>query len=132
MVRCDNFYGYLKSGHEASLVRIETFIPYFETDLFVIDHHNGDMYIWNSERCTTEPLALQASTAPLFIGCSENAQSNCHQCPLVGSANKVQFSDFIMSIIQSIVMSILQSLLKSIINSIRLISTVRDTTKVKE
>ena len=34
-------YGHLKNGHEASLVRIETFIPYFGTDMYMIDHHNN-------------------------------------------------------------------------------------------
>ena len=43
--RAGNHYGHLENGHEASLVRIETFIPYFETDQFVINHHNGDVYL---------------------------------------------------------------------------------------
>ena len=43
--RISTRYGHLNNGHEASLVRIEAFIPYFDSDKYVIDHHNGDMYL---------------------------------------------------------------------------------------
>ena len=60
-------FGPLKKGNEASLVRIETFIPYFEKDMYIIDHHNGDVYLWDQETNDLELLALQASTTPLSV-----------------------------------------------------------------
>ena len=41
--RINTRYGHLNNGHEASVVKIETFIPYFDSDRYVIDHHNGDV-----------------------------------------------------------------------------------------
>ena len=38
-------YGHLYNGHEASVVKIELFIPYFNTDRYMINHHNGDVYL---------------------------------------------------------------------------------------
>ena len=58
-------YGHLKNGHEASVVKIESFIPYFGSDRYVIDHHNGDVYLWDRESNNIEPFALQAGTTPL-------------------------------------------------------------------
>ena len=58
-------YGHLYNGHEASVVKIESFIPYFNTDRYVIDHHNGDVYLWDRESNNIKPLALQAGTTPL-------------------------------------------------------------------
>ena len=46
--RTGNCYGYLPNGHEASLVRIKLFIPYFKTNLFMIDHHTGDLYLYDT------------------------------------------------------------------------------------
>ena len=57
-------YGHLYNGHEASVVKIELFIPYFNTDRYVIDHHNGDVYLWDRESNNIKPLALQAGTTP--------------------------------------------------------------------
>ena len=65
--RTTSKFGLLKNGHEASLVRIETFIPYFEKDMYIIDHHNGDVYLWDQETNDLEPLALQASTTPFSM-----------------------------------------------------------------
>ena len=63
--RTNTRYGHLNNGHEASVVKIEPFIPYFGSDRYVIDHHNGDVYLWDRESNNIEPLALQAGTTPL-------------------------------------------------------------------
>ena len=60
-------YGHLHSGHEASVVKIELFMPYFDTDRYVIDHHNGNVYLWDRESKNTEPLALQVGTIFLSV-----------------------------------------------------------------
>ena len=65
--RTGSKFSLLKNGHEASLVRIETFIPYFEKDMYIIDHHNGDVYLWDQETNDLEPLALQATATPLAV-----------------------------------------------------------------
>ena len=63
--RAGNWYGYLPNEHEASLVKIELFIPYFETNLFVIDHHTGDLYLYNRDNRGVELLAIQATKLPI-------------------------------------------------------------------
>ena len=63
--RISTRYGQLNNGHEASLVRIEAFIPYFDSDKYVIEHHNGDVYLWHRESNSIEQLALQVGTTPL-------------------------------------------------------------------
>ena len=60
-------YGHLQNGHKASVVKIELFVPYFDTDRYVINHHNGDVYLWDWESNNIEPLALQAGTTPLSV-----------------------------------------------------------------
>ena len=65
--RTNTRYGHLNNGHEASVVKIKSFIPYFSSDRYVIDHHNGDIYLWDRESNNIEPLALQASTTPLSV-----------------------------------------------------------------
>ena len=60
-------YGHLHNGHEASVVKIELFLPYFDMDKYMIDYHNGDVYLWNRESKNIEPLALQVGTAPLSV-----------------------------------------------------------------
>ena len=60
-------YGHLNNGHEALVVKIEPFIPYFGSDRYVIDHHNGDVYLWDRESNNIEPVALQAGTTPLSV-----------------------------------------------------------------
>ena len=60
-------YEHLHNGHEASVVKIELFVPYFDTDRHVIDHQNGDVYLWDRESNNIEPLALQAGTTPLSV-----------------------------------------------------------------
>ena len=40
-------------------------MPYFDTDRHVIDHQNGDVYLWDRESNNIKPLALQAGTTPL-------------------------------------------------------------------
>ena len=57
-------YGHLNNGHEASVVKIESFIPYFGLDRYVINHHNGDIYLWDRESKNIEPLAFQQSLHP--------------------------------------------------------------------
>ena len=57
--------GHLNNVHEASVVKIKSFIPYFDLDRYVIDHHNGDVYLWDRESNNIKPLALQADTTPL-------------------------------------------------------------------
>ena len=63
--RTNTRYGHLNNRHEASVVKIEAFIPYFDSDRYVIDHHNGDVYLWDRESNVIESLALQAGTTPL-------------------------------------------------------------------
>ena len=63
--RTNTRYGYLHNGHEASVVKIKSFIPYFSLNRYVIDHHNGDVYLWARGSNNIEPLALQAGTTPL-------------------------------------------------------------------
>ena len=65
--RGGNHYGYLPNEHEVSLVCIELFIPYFETDLFVIDHHTCDLYLYDRDNRGVELLAIQASTLPISV-----------------------------------------------------------------
>ena len=60
-------YGHLHNGHEASVVKIELFVPYFDTDRYVINHHNGDVYLWDRESNNIKPLALQVGTTPLSV-----------------------------------------------------------------
>ena len=64
--RTGNWYGYLPNGHEASLVRIELFIPYFATNLIVIDHHMGDLYPYDRDNRGVELLAIQATNLPIL------------------------------------------------------------------
>ena len=63
--RISTRYGHLNNGHEASLVRIEAFIPYFDSDKYVINHHNGDVYLWHRESNSIKQLAFQVGTTPL-------------------------------------------------------------------
>ena len=58
-------YGHLHNGHKASVVKIEFFMPYFDTDRYMIHHHNGDVYLWDRESNNIELLALQVGTTPL-------------------------------------------------------------------
>ena len=60
--RAENCYGYLPNGHETSLVHIKLFTPYFITDVFMIDHHMGDLYLYDRENRSVELLAMQASS----------------------------------------------------------------------
>ena len=60
-------YGHLHNGHEASVIKIELFMPYFDTDRYVINHHNGDVYLWDRESNNIEPLDLQVGTTPLSV-----------------------------------------------------------------
>ena len=48
------------------MVKIESFIPYFDSDRCVIDHRNGDVYLWDRESDNLELLAIQAGTTPLL------------------------------------------------------------------
>ena len=76
-------YGHLHNGHEASVVKIELFMPYFDTDMYVIDHHNGDVYLWDRESNNIEPLALQAGTTPLSVDTAKMlAQTTANTCGL--------------------------------------------------
>ena len=58
-------YGHLYNRHEASVVKIELFVPYFDTDRYMINHHNGDVYLWDRESNNNEPLGLQVGTTPV-------------------------------------------------------------------
>ena len=42
-------------------------MPYFDTDRYVIDHHNGDVYLWDRESNNIKLLALQVGTTPLSV-----------------------------------------------------------------
>ena len=79
--RTNTRYGHLNNRHEASVVKIETFIPYFGSDRYVIDHHNGDVYLWDRESNDIEPLALQAGTTPLSVDTAKMlAQTAANAC----------------------------------------------------
>ena len=65
--RTNTRYGHLNNGHEALVVKIEPFIPHFGSDRYMINHHNGDVYLWDRESNNIEPLALQAGTTPLSV-----------------------------------------------------------------
>ena len=83
--RSGNCYGYLPNGHKASLVRIKTFIPYFETDLFMIDHHTGNVYLYDREHQSTELLAFQATNSPLLADAAKmlaQTAANAHHLAL--------------------------------------------------
>ena len=56
--RTNTRYGHLNNGHEVSIVKIESFFLYFDSDRYMIDHHNGDVYLWDRESNNIEPLAL--------------------------------------------------------------------------
>ena len=60
-------YGHLHNGYKASVVKIELFMPYFDTDRYMIDHHNGDVYLWDRESNNIKLLALQVGTTPLSV-----------------------------------------------------------------
>ena len=75
--RTGNCYGYLPNGHEASLIRIELFISYFETDLSVIDHHTGDLYLYNRDNRGVELLAIQATKLPIS---TDQAKTMAQMC----------------------------------------------------
>ena len=81
--RINTRYGHPNNGHEASVVKIETFIPYFDSDRYVIDHHNGDVYLWDRDSNDLEPLALQAGTTPLSADAMKMlAQTATNACQL--------------------------------------------------
>ena len=50
--RTNTRYGHLNNGHEASVVKIESFIPYFDSDRYVINHHNEDVYLGTGKAMT--------------------------------------------------------------------------------
>ena len=76
-------YGHLHNGHEASVVKIELFVPYFDTDRYVINHHNGDVYLWDRESNNIEPLALQVGTTPLSVDTAKMlTQTTTNTCQL--------------------------------------------------
>ena len=76
-------YRHLHNGHEASVVKIELFMPYFDTDRYVINHHNGDVYLWDRESNNIELLALQVGTIPLSADTVKMlAQSTTNTCQL--------------------------------------------------
>ena len=78
-------YGHLYNGHKASVVKIESFIPYFNTDRYVINHHNGDVYLWDRESNNIKLLALQAGTTPLSADAVKmltQTATNAHQLAL--------------------------------------------------
>ena len=79
--RTNTRYGHLNNGHEGLVVKIEPFIPYFCLDRYVIDHHNGDLYLWDRENNNTEPLALQAGTTTLSVDVAKMlAQTTANMC----------------------------------------------------
>ena len=65
--RINTRYGHLSNGHEASVVKIKSFISYFDSGRYVINHHNGDVYLWDRESNNLELLALLAGTMSLSV-----------------------------------------------------------------
>ena len=65
--RAGNQYGYLPNGHEALLVCNKLFIPYFETNLFMRDHHMGNLYLYDRHNRGVELLAIQASNSLISV-----------------------------------------------------------------
>ena len=83
-------YGHLNKRHEVSIVKIESFIPYFNSDRCVIDHHNGDVYLWDRESKIIKPLALQAGTISLSADAVKMlAQTTANTCQ-VAIQNRAQ------------------------------------------
>ena len=81
-VRTTTRYGHLHNEHDASVVKIELFMPYFDTDRYVIDHHNGDVYLWDRES-NIKPLALQVGTTPLSADTAKMLiQTTANACQL--------------------------------------------------
>ena len=80
--RINTRYGHLDNGHEASVVKIEAFIPYFDSDRYMIDHHNGEVYLWDRESSSIEPLALQVGSTPLSVDAAkmltQTTANTCH------------------------------------------------------
>ena len=75
--RANTRYGHLNNGHEASIVKIESFIPYFGLDRYMTNHHNGDVYLWDRKSNNIKPLALQAGTT-----LCQQMQQRCSPKPL--------------------------------------------------
>ena len=48
--RINTKYGHLNNGYKASIVKIESFILYFGSDRYIIDHHNGDIPVGQGEQ----------------------------------------------------------------------------------
>ena len=95
--RVGNHYGYLPNGHKASLVRIKIFIPYFETNLFVIDHHMGDLYLYDRDSRGVELLAIQATNLQ-----SQNDGPNVCQLVTPGPIKQICLQSIIQSIFTGI------------------------------
>ena len=94
-------YGHLHNGHEASVVKIELFVPYFDTDRYVIDHHNGDVYLWDRESNNIEPLALQAGTTPLSVDTVKMLTQTTDQCMSTHHAKQISVPQLIKVITDS-------------------------------
>ena len=80
--RTNTRYRHLNNGHKESIVKIESFIPYLDSDRYMIDHHNGDVYLWDRKSNIIEPLALQAGTIPLsadVVKMPTQTTTNTHQ-----------------------------------------------------
>ena len=58
-------------------------MPYFDTDRYMIDHHNGDVYLWDRESNNIKLLALQVGTTPLSVDTAKMlAQTATNACRL--------------------------------------------------
>ena len=83
-------YGHLYNGHKASVVKIESFVPYFNTDRYVIDHHNGDVYLWDrgkQQHGTVGPS--RQALPPLSADAVKMLTPNCCQCTLTCLAEQI-------------------------------------------
>ena len=76
MVRSDTLatrtttrYGHLQNGHKASVVKIELFVCHILTwtGIYMIDHYNGDVYLWDRESNTMNHWPSRHVLPPLSV-----------------------------------------------------------------
>ena len=88
--RTKSRYGHLNNGHEASIVKIKSFIPYFSSDRYVINHHNGGGQGQGEQQ--HQAIGSPGRHYTPVSGCSEDAHPNHCQCVPTGSTKQIPFS----------------------------------------
>ena len=100
VTRTTTRYGYLHNGHKASVVKIELFVPYFDTDRYMIDHHNGDVYLWDRESNNIEPLASRWVLPSVSRYSKDGCPNHC-QCMMICHANQISVPQLVKVITNS-------------------------------